>query len=182
MEVGHTLYVKTRSQWRRWLARNHDQAPEIWLVHYRKGTGNPSLDYNHAVEEALCFGWIDSILKKLDDDRYAQRYSPRRPKSKLSEANRVRIQRLIAEGKMTEAGLAKVKDRFEEPFRIAPDILKALKEDKAIWKTFQAFPESYQQVRIGWIETARNRSDEFQKRLDYLLKMTAEGKQFGRVQ
>jgi uncharacterized protein YdeI (YjbR/CyaY-like superfamily) len=91
MDIGKTLYVTDRKDWRDWLARNHMTESEIWLVYYRKLTGKPRIPYNDAVEEALCYGWIDSQQKGIDEERFAQRFSPRRPKSALSEMNRERI-------------------------------------------------------------------------------------------
>ena len=181
MEIGKNLYVKDRAKWRAWLAKNHNKEDEIWLVAYKKHTGKPSVPYNDAVEEALCYGWIDSIVKRLDEDRTAQRYTPRRPKSQLSETNKERIRRLIDQGKMTKAGLEKVKDKLEEKVEISPDISKALKKDPTVWKNFQAFPESYRQIRVGWIEGARNRPDVFKTRLNYFIKMTGKNKLYGMV-
>src|SRR4030043_1595586 len=108
MEIGKTLYVKDRRSWRTWLARNHDKEKEIWLIYYRKETGKPRIPYNDAVEEALCYGWIDSTVKNIDTERFAQRFSPRKKSSSLSQANKERIIRLIATKKMTPAGLAAV--------------------------------------------------------------------------
>src|SRR5437667_9962071 len=113
MEIRTTLYVKDRRQWRSWVARHHETAPEIWLIYYKKHSGKPRIPYNDAVEEALCYGWIDSILKPVDADRYAQRFSPRRPRSRLSEMNRERVRRLIAAGRMTAAGLERIKHVFD---------------------------------------------------------------------
>lgn len=106
MNITKTLYAKDRTQWRRWLEKNHDKEKEIWLVFYRKDSGKVSISYNDAVEEALCFGWIDSIEKGIDGERFAQRFTPRKPKSKWSETNKERVKKLIKEGKMTKAGLA----------------------------------------------------------------------------
>jgi uncharacterized protein YdeI (YjbR/CyaY-like superfamily) len=181
MEIGKTLYVKDRAKWRSWLAKNHDKESEIWLITYKKHTGKLSLPYNDAVEEALCYGWIDSIVKRVDDDRTAQRYTPRRPKSQLSETNKERIRRLIDEGKMTEAGLATIKDKLDEKVEVAPDIARALKKDPEVWRNFRAFPESYRRIRIGWIEGARKRPDVFKTRLNYFIKMTAMNKMYGQV-
>jgi uncharacterized protein YdeI (YjbR/CyaY-like superfamily) len=181
MEIGKTLYVKDRAKWRAWLAKHYEKEPEIWLISYKKHTGKSSVPYNDAVEEALCYGWIDSIVKRVDEDRTAQRYTPRRPNSQLSETNKERIRRLIDQGKMTEAGLAKIRDKLGEKVEIASDISKALKKDPAVWRNFQAFPESYKQIRIGWIEGARNRPDVFKTRLNYLIKMTAKNKMYGMV-
>jgi len=106
MEIGETLYVTNRDDFRKWLERNHKTRKEIWLIQYKKATKKPSIDYVEAVEEALCFGWIDGLEKGMDAERYALRFSPRRPKSNWTETNKDRARRLIAEGKMTDAGLA----------------------------------------------------------------------------
>jgi uncharacterized protein YdeI (YjbR/CyaY-like superfamily) len=106
IEIGETLYATTRQEFRTWLEKNHHSKKEIWLVQYKKAAKKPSLNYVEAVEEAICFGWIDSIEKSIDIERYALRFSPRRPKSNWTETNKERARRLIAEGKMVEAGLA----------------------------------------------------------------------------
>jgi uncharacterized protein YdeI (YjbR/CyaY-like superfamily) len=187
MKVGQTLYVTKRKAWRRWLARNHLTADEIWLVFYRKASGRPRIAYDDAVEEALCYGWIDSIVKRLDDQRFAQRFSPRRPGSQLSATNRERIGRLQTAGKMTRAGWAAVgmrpgTSRKGRGPTLAPDIRAALQADPAVWRSFQRFPASYRRIRIGWIEGARRRPAEFRKRLRYFVEMTRENKRFGMVQ
>jgi uncharacterized protein YdeI (YjbR/CyaY-like superfamily) len=104
MDIGETLYVTTGDEFRRWLGKNHQTKKEIWLIQYKKATGKPSINYVEAIEEALCFGWIDGTQKSIDAERYALRFSPRRPKSNWTETNKERARRLIAEGKMTEAG------------------------------------------------------------------------------
>jgi uncharacterized protein YdeI (YjbR/CyaY-like superfamily) len=106
MEIGETLYVTDREDFRQWLYENHGSKKEIWLVQYKKAAKKPSIDYLQAVEEALCFGWIDNTQKSMDTERYATRFSPRRPKSNWTEMNKERARRLIAEGRMTEAGYA----------------------------------------------------------------------------
>lgn len=181
-----TFYTAKRSEWRRWLSRNHQTSKEIWLVYYRKDSGKPRISYNDAVEEALCYGWIDSILRKVDAESFAQRFSPRRPKSALSQMNRERIDKLIAQKKMTKAGLeaiAHVYDPTRKPkrFVIPPDIREALKADAATWRNFQRFPASYRRIRVAWVDGARSRPDEFAKRLRQLVKMTAQNKRFGYV-
>ena len=132
MEVGKTLYVTKRSEWREWLSSHNGTEKEIWLIGYRKDLDKPGLPYNDAVEEALCFGWIDSIVKKLDTERSAQRYTPRRPNSPLSEINKECVRRLIAAGLLTPAGLAAAGDLSTENFTIADDILQALKVDAQV--------------------------------------------------
>ena len=112
MNIGKTLYVTKRQQWRSWLEKNHKIEKEIWLVYYKKSTGKPTISYNDAVEEALCFGWIDSIEKGIDEEKFAGRFTPRKMKSNLSESNILRIRKLIKEGKMTDAGLLVVKEKL----------------------------------------------------------------------
>ncbi|VVB83023.1 Uncharacterised protein [uncultured archaeon] len=113
MEIGKTLYVANRKEWRDWLKKNHDKEKEIWLIYYKKISKKPRIPYDDAVEEALCFGWIDSILKSIDEEKYAQRFTPRRLKSNLSELNRKRIVNLIANKKMTSHGLKAVEKTFK---------------------------------------------------------------------
>lgn len=182
MEIGETLYVTDRKEWRAWLKKNHRRASEIWLIYYRKSSGKPRIEYNDAVEEALCFGWIDSIEKGIDNERFAQRFTPRKPRSNWSETNKVRVRRLIEEGKMTKAGLEAAARALEdaEP-DIAPDILEALKKDKETWQNFSNFSPTYRTIRIGWIEAARSRPEVFEQRLRYFLKMTKQNKKVGRV-
>lgn len=187
MNLGKTLYFTNRTDWRAWLVKNHNKEKEIWLIYYRKSSGKPRISYNDAVEEALCYGWIDSILKKIDEEKFAQRFSPRRPKSKLSEMNKERIRQLIKQKKMTSTGITAVKNLMDTSARnlkliIKSDILKELKQDKKIWENFQRFPESYKRVRIGWIESARINPKIFNTRLKYFLRMTAKNKKYGMVQ
>ena len=107
MEIGDTLYVTTRQDFRKWLVKYHKTKKEIWLIQYKKATRKPSIDFHDAVEEAMCFGWTESIgFKGLDAERYVTRYTPRKPRSKWSEKNKERARKLIAEGKMTETGCA----------------------------------------------------------------------------
>ena len=188
MEIGKTLDVKNREQWRSWLAKNYDKEKEIWLIYYKKASGKERIPYNDVVEEALCFGWIDGIAKGIDEEKYAQRFSPRRKTSILSELNKTRIKKMIREGRMTEAGLKAVahvfdKNKKEEKFVIKKDILAELKKNKNTWKNFQNFPENYKQIRIAWIEDVRNRRPEmFKPRLNYFTKMTSKNKKFGMMQ
>lgn len=187
MNLGKTLYFVNRTDWRSWLAKNHTKEKEIWLIYYRKSSGKPRIPYNDAVEEALCYGWIDSTLKRIDEEKFAQRFYPRRPKSKLSEMNKERIRQLIQKKKMTHRGLSVVNHLVDTSSKdlkliIKQDILKYLKRDKKTWENFQKFPESYKRVRIGWIESARIRQEIFNTRLGYFLKMTAKNKKYGMMQ
>ncbi len=183
MEISKTLGVKDREEWRAWLEEHHASEAEVWLVYYKKGSGKGRIPYNDAVEEALCFGWIDSTNKDMGDgERMVQRFTPRRGKSGWSPMNKERARRLIAEGRMTQAGLDALGDALEGEFTVAEDILARLKEDEGVWENYEGFPESYKRIRVGWIEGARNRPEEFEKRLRYFLKMTGKGKRFGMVQ
>jgi uncharacterized protein YdeI (YjbR/CyaY-like superfamily) len=182
---GRLLYVTNRRAWRSWLAAHHKTAREVWLVYYKKRAGKPRIPYNDAVEEALCYGWIDSIQRTVDQNRFAQRFTPRKASGTWSEMNKERARRLIRRGKMTAAGLAALQDGLtpaKRPPPVAPDILRTLKRDKRVWKTFRAFPRSYKRIRMGWIEAARKRPKLFRQRLRYFVKMTAQNTRFGMVQ
>ena len=181
MEIGKTLHAPTRREWRAWLRKHHKTEREIWLVFYSKASGTPSIPYNDAVEEALCFGWIDSIVKKHGPDSRAQRFTPRRPKSPLSELNKERVRRLVEKKRMTPAGLAAAGD-IDAHFVLPKDIERELKKDKEVWRNFRGFPERYKRIRIGWIDGARIRPEEFEKRLRYFIKMTKRNERFGSLQ
>jgi uncharacterized protein YdeI (YjbR/CyaY-like superfamily) len=179
MEIAPTLYVPDRAAWRAWLAANHATEQAIWLLSYGAASGRPSVPYLAAVEEALCFGWIDGIAKRMDAERLAQRFTPRRPKSHWTELNKERARRLIAAGLMSDAGRAVLPDLSIEAFRISDDILAALQADPVIWANFQQFPALYQRIRVGYIEEARRQPQVFNQRLANFLKKTRAGKLFG---
>lgn len=191
MEVGKTLYATNRKQWRSWLSKHHKTAREIWLIYHKKDSGKPRIPYNDAVEEALCYGWIDNITKPRDERSWVQRFSPRRKKSALSEMNKERVRRLIRAGKMTRFGLESIHHHMDERsgkpsklkrFALPHDILEALKADPVVWKNFTRFSESYKRIRIGWIDAARNHPEIFAQRLRYFMKMSGQNKKFGMVQ
>jgi len=179
MEITKTLHVTDRKKWRAWLRKHYNAEKEIWLVYYKKATGKPRIEYNDAVEEALCFGWIDSIVKSLDQKRSAQRFSPRKPKSKYSPANKERLRKLLKQRKVIKAVRETLGDLPGEKFSIPQDILKAIKANKDAWKHFQRFSAAYKRIRIGFIDGARKRPEEFKKRLRYFIKMTEKNKQYG---
>ena len=193
MKIGKTFYAENRKQWRSWLAKNHRSEPEIWLIYYKKNSGKPRIPYNDAVEEALCYGWIDSTLKPKDEISYLQRFSPRRKNSKLSEMNKERVRRLIKAKKMTRIGLEIIQHHMEKEmnsskqavrvkkFIIPQDILDVLEADPLVWKNINKFSESYKRIRTGWIDAARHHPAVFSQRLQYFLKMTAKNKKFGIV-
>jgi uncharacterized protein YdeI (YjbR/CyaY-like superfamily) len=189
MEIKEKLYLTNRKDWRKWLAKNHKKQKEIWLIYYRKETKKPRIPYDDAVLEALAYGWIDSIIKKIDKERFAQRFSPRRPKSVLSQMNKERIRELIKENKMTKWGLEAIAHVFNpktdkaDKFVISPGIYKALKANKDAWEYFQKTPPSYKHIRIAYIESRKRQGiDMYRKSLAYFVKMMAQNKRIGFVQ
>ena len=182
VDITKTVYAVTRLEWRKWLKKNYKTEKEIWLVYYKKTSGKPRIAYNDAVEEALCFGWIDSTVRKLDEERFAQRFSRRNPKSGYSQSNKERLAKLTTEGKVMKdvlASLATLGDISAEQFKIPQDIIKAIKQNEEAWHNFQSFSETYKRIRIAFIDGARNRPKEFQKRLNYFIQMAEKNKQFG---
>ncbi|MBA4383238.1 MAG: thymidylate synthase [Anaerolinea sp.] len=182
MQITEILYAASQEVWRNWLVENHATKKEIWLVCKRSQTEKGVISYLHAVEEAICFGWIDSTSKKIDAENTAQRFSPRRSKSNWTELNKERARRLIQQGRMTEAGLRALPDLSPEAFHISEDILDALQADVQIWENFQKFPVVYQRIRIGNIESVRKQPEVFQKRLQLFLKKTRENNMYGEVE
>ena len=153
-----TLYVEDRAKWRAWLEANSERATEIWLLYYKKQTGHPRIAYGDAVEEAICFGWIDSKIKNLDQARFARLFTPRHPKSKWSRINIERARKMIAEGKMTEAGL-KAFDPGQQtpalPTELPAPLAEQFRNEETAWKNFTRFPASYRRMTIGWVASAK---------------------------
>lgn len=179
MDTTQTLYITSPKGWRDWLKKHYKTEPDIWLVYPKKATGKARIEYNDAVEEALCFGWIDSIVKKLDDNHTVQRFSPRKPKAKYSQANIESLRALVAEKKVIKEVAETLDDVLNAEFIIPPDILKAIQSDKEAWKNFQSFSDAYIRIRVAFIDGARKRPEEFKKRLRYFIEMTAKNKQIG---
>jgi len=179
MEITQTLYITNPKDWRDWLKKHYKTKKEIWLVYPKKGTSKPRIEYNDAVEEALCFGWIDSLVKKMDEERTVQRFSPRKPKAKYSQANIERLRALVAQKKIIKEVAETLGDILKEEFVFPPDILKAIQANKEAWKNFQKFSDPYKRIRIAFIHGARKRPAEFQKRLRYFIEMTEKNKRFG---
>lgn len=173
------LYLTNPDEWRDWLKKHYKSEKEVWLVYYKKHSGKPRIAYNDAVEEALCFGWIDSTAKKIDEDRFAQRFTPRNPRTPYSQANKERLRGLIRQGKVIKEVLASVGDLAGERFEIPTDILKAIKANKEAWKNFQTYSKPYLRIRISFIDEARKRPQEFEKRLKHFIDRTEQNKQFG---
>jgi uncharacterized protein YdeI (YjbR/CyaY-like superfamily) len=179
MEIGKTLYAANRAEWREWLAVNFDKEKEIWLILPGKQSGRPAILYNDAVEEALSFGWIDSTVKPFENSASAQRYTPRNPRSGYSQANIERLRWLAKEGKLQPSVSARVKDVINQEFVFPPDILKAVKANKQAWSNYQKYSPAYQRIRVAYIEGARDRPAEFQKRLENFINKTEQNKIFG---
>jgi uncharacterized protein YdeI (YjbR/CyaY-like superfamily) len=165
MEIRKTLYVTSREEWRAWLTKHYQSETEVWLIYYKKHTGQPRIAYDHAVEEALCFGWVDSIVKRIDEETFAQKFTRRRDWTKWSALNKRRLRRLIREGRMTEAGLAKI-DRAmldveapEKPSKGDLDlprfVKQALMANAKAWANFQNLAPSHRRNYIRWIMDAR---------------------------
>jgi len=169
-------YFENREVWRKWLTENFETADEIWFVFPNKSSGKKSILYNDAVEEALCFDWIDSTIKSLDKEHKIQRFTPRNSKSTYSQANKERLKWLL-ENKMVHPKFEdKVQNVLSEPFIFPNDIIDRLKEDKIVWKNYQRFSDTYKRIRIAFIAAARIRQEEFEKRLNHFISKTRENK------
>ncbi len=164
MEIGETIYCATRDEWRAWLEANHATGKEIWLIFYKKGSGKPRVSYDDAVEEALCFGWIDSILKRVNDEYYVQKFSPRRKGSKWSLPNKIRVAKMIKAGQMTAAGLVQVTYAHPErmpratskPRPTVPDDLRqAVEANPRARANFDRVTDSTLRMYVGLIEDAK---------------------------
>ena len=165
MEIRKTLYVASREEWRAWLTKHHESETEVWLIYYKKHSGRPRIAYDDAVEEALCFGWVDSIVKKIDDEKFAQKFTPRRDWTKWSELNKRRLRKLIREGRMTDAGRAKIDlailadERKAKPGKGDTDIPRFVKQaltaSAKAWQNFQKLSPSHRGNYIRWIMEAK---------------------------
>ncbi len=178
-----------REDWRAWLAENHATAQEMWLVFYKKHVGKSGLTYIEALEEALCFGWIDGILKRIDGEKHTIRFSPRRKNSIWSEQNKKRIGRLIKEGRMAEAGLVKVREAkangqwekaaVREDVRIVPpELTEALAENVQARENFEKLAPSYRRQFIYWVSVAKH-DETRRKRVAEVLRLLARNERLG---
>ena len=170
------LYFTNRKDWRKWLENNFESEKEIWLIFPRKSTGQLCMSYNDAVEEALCFGWIDSTLKRLDDNHNIQWFLPRKNKAYFSQPNRERLKWLWERDLIHSKVKNDVERVVQEVFNFPPDIIDRIKQDEVAWENYQKFSESYKRIRVGYIEAARKRHEEFEKRLSNFLSKTRENK------
>ena len=172
MTANETIKPKlfaNRAAWRSWLEKNHNKAAEIWLAYYKKNSGKASVSYEEALQEALCFGWIDSVVNKLDEERYMQRWTPRKPQSIWSASNRAHVRKLIAEGRMAAPGLAKIKrakkdgswNKLNDIERIGngggppPDVMAAIAAHPGLEKKFAALSASRRKMLSYWVASAK---------------------------
>jgi uncharacterized protein YdeI (YjbR/CyaY-like superfamily) len=177
--------AKGRQEWRRWLEENHATSQGVWLVFYKKGSGKPSVTYQEAVEEALAFGWIDSLVNAMDDLRYKQVFTPRKPRSSWSRLNKQRVEKLILSGAMTKAGLAKVEAAKQdgswysldsvENLEIPQDLAFALANSPLALKNFMASSPSVRKIAIRWINDAK-RPQTREKRIREIVLKAKENK------
>lgn len=179
-----TLHVTNREDWRSWLAGHHATETEVWLVFAKQHTGKPRVSYDDAVEEALCYGWIDSIVRKMDDDHYAQKFTPRTDRTRWSAPNLERVRRLLAEGRMTEAGMAVLHPdpSYQPPERPGaeppPYLEEALKQHPAAWESFQRLAPSHRRNYVRWIMEAK-REETRQRRLQEAVRMLEANEKLG---
>jgi uncharacterized protein YdeI (YjbR/CyaY-like superfamily) len=170
-----TLYVQDGKQWRSWLAKNGSRAKEIWLIYPKRHSGKERIPYDDAVEEALCFGWIDGVTGKLDGERYVQRFTPRRPSSRWSQINIRRARKLIAAGRMTAAGLQAFRPERkseEHPTELPRRLQETFEKQKAGWESFQNFPPYYRRMTIAWVASAKKEETQA-RRLQKLMEFSA---------
>jgi uncharacterized protein YdeI (YjbR/CyaY-like superfamily) len=181
-----TLTVPSPERWRAWLRRHHADTKEIWLIYYNKSSGKSTLSHDEALDEALCFGWIDSLVKHIDDERYAQKFTPRRPHSKWSARNKRRALELIRDGRMADPGRATIGFRSAKtlPGRTSqsPDVpafvWRTLKANKRAWAYFTTLAPSYKRLYIRWI-TAATREETQMRRLREAVGLLARKRKLG---
>ena len=170
-----TLDVATAAAWHSWLDKHHLAKTEIWLVFHRQGSSTPSISYGDALDEALAYGWIDSLIRKLDDEKYARKFTPRKPWSIWSSLNINHVNRLKKEGRMTKWGLEAFTKRTgkisqmekinAEGAKVPSDLTEALKKNKTAWNNFQTFAPGHKKRYLIWISGAK-RSETRKKRID----------------
>ena len=182
-----TLLVRTLGEWRDWLAKHHASASEVWLIFHKQHTGVASIDYKDALDEALCFGWVDSLVKRLDDRRFARKFTPRRADSRWSDVNRKRYAELEAEGRLKTPGIARAPTtrgdaprppRLAMPAKLPTYIQAALKKHPKASRHFEALAPAQRRRYFAWIESAKREETKL-RRLEEAIRLLAEGKVLG---
>jgi uncharacterized protein YdeI (YjbR/CyaY-like superfamily) len=176
----NSIHPKSRAEWRKWLEKNHTRPEGVWLISYKKATGKPRVDYEESVEEALCFGWVDSKGNRLDDERTLLWFAPRKKGSGWAKTNKERVEKLIKAGLMAPAGLAKVEAAKKdsswsaldavEALEIPPDLAKAFSKNKTAKEFFDAFPRSARRAILVWISNAKKPETRAARILDTVTK------------
>ncbi|MDR2030619.1 MAG: YdeI/OmpD-associated family protein [Puniceicoccales bacterium] len=174
------FYPKDSGQWRSWLMENGSHFRGIWLIVPKKSSGLPGITYLQALEEALCFGWIDGIAKGRGPLLMSHRMSPRARNSSWSEVNKQHVRLLIAAGKMAPSGMAVLPDLDPTSYRPAEDILAALRQDPTVWENFCAFPIYYRNIRLAAIDRLRSSQEHFDRALAYFIGQTKKNRRYGR--
>ena len=165
-----------RSQWREWLSEHFETEDEVWFVFPAAGSGEEGVSYNDAVEEALCFGWIDGRAGTLDEAHQLRRFTPRREGSGYSQPNVERLKWLDERGMIHPKVRPSVEELLRAPFVYPEDILDVIRRDEVAWANYQAFTEPYRRIRVAYVDAARKRPAEFEKRLANFIKKTRENK------
>ncbi len=184
-----TLEVKNRKEWRNWLEKNYSNSQEIWLIYFKKHTNKPTITYTESVEEAICFGWIDGIKKRIDDKRYTHRFTPRKKNSKWSPTNIAIAKKMIKTKMMTKAGLKvyeerkeydldflKIRSSFENS--LPADLEQKLKKNKIAWNNFENLAPSHKKQYILWINSAK-KDETKQKRFLEAIKLLEKNEKLG---
>ena len=189
------LLVIGREEWRAWLEKHHESETEVWLVFFKSHTGRPGIAYEDAVEEALCVGWVDSLVRRIDDERYGRKFTPRRKTSKWSALNLRRVAKLLREGRMTPAGMAKITSplpdadrRAPEPQplshgarrqeKLAPKMERTLRANSTASRNFWKLAPSYRRTYVRWVMSAK-REETRERRFRELLGVLARGEKLG---
>lgn len=170
------IHCPDRQQWRTWLATHFESDAEVWLVFPVKASGEAGVSYNDAVEEALCFGWIDSTAGTLDALHQLRRFTPRRKGSAYSRPNIERLIRLDAQGLVHPKVRESVAGLIHTPYVFPEDILEALRQEESVWRNYTSYSEPYKRIRVAYIDAARNRPEEFARRLANFILKTRQNK------
>ena len=189
LEMVEQLHFSNRNEWRAWLENNNATKKEVWLIYFKKHAGKPSIPYEDSVEEALCFGWVDSIIKRIDDERCARKFIRRTSQSRWSEFNKKRAERMISEGRMTETGMARIDEAKKngEWFKsnvvpknlMVPAFIKeALTKNKKASDNFNKLAESYKKLYVRWISSAK-REETRLRRLEEAIDLLEQNKKLG---